>query len=132
MSKYDVLCIFDPKTEAAKIDAIIKKLESKTVAAGGIVEKVENRGSKPLPFRFKKHKDLKDVIYVNLIVEGPGKVPPALNEQLKVTEEILRSMITIKTEEEPIIEGKPTVPEEPKVEISADILAQGEATGGQS
>lgn len=133
MNKYDVLCIFDPKTEAAKLEAIQKKIEGKIQALGGKIEKVENKGVRPFPSRVKKRKDLKEGLFVNLVVEGPKTVPTQIISQLKITEEAVRYLVTIKEEDDAKeIEGAPVEKEEPKVEIPAAMLEEGSATSGQS
>ena len=133
MNKYDVLCVFDPKTEAAKLEAIQKKIESKIQPLGGKIEKVENKGVRPFPGRVKKRKDLKEGIFVNFVIEGPKAVPAQILHQLKITEEVVRYLITIKDEEEAKeIEGTLVAKEEPKIEIPASMLEEGTAAGGQS
>lgn len=134
MNKYDVLCMFDPKVDEAKIETILKKAEAKITAAGGKIAKTEKKGVRPLASRIQKRKDLKEVNYINLVVEGPGAVPAEINQLLRVTEEVVRFMVSVKTEEEIIaksqIPAKPAAEEE-KVEIAPSMLAGEGAPGGQ-
>ncbi|MFA4858050.1 MAG: 30S ribosomal protein S6 [Candidatus Margulisiibacteriota bacterium] len=135
MNKYDVLCMFDPKVDETKIETILKKLEAKITAAGGKIAKTEKKGTRPLASQIQKRKELKEVNYINLVVEGPGAVPAEINKLLRVTEEVVRFMVSVKTEEEILAKGQsPAKPaaEEEKVEISPSIFVGEGEPGGQS
>ena len=129
MTKYDVLCIFDPATEEASIDGVIKKLEKKVTAAAGNILQVEKKGLQTLASRLKKHKSLKQGIYVNVVVEVPASLPAELDQILRLTEEVVRSMIT-KKEERPVPAAEAIVPGEEKTEISSSILVEGQKSSG--
>jgi ribosomal protein S6 len=127
--------MFDPKADEAKVETILKKVETKITAAGGTIAKIEKKGIRPLASRIQKRKDLKDVNYINLVVEGPGPVPSEINQLLRVTEEVVRFMISVKTEEEiPTKSQEPAKPAaaEEKVEISPSIFVGEGEPGGQS
>ena len=131
MKKYDILCLFDPKTDETKVDAILNKLTGKISAAGGKVEKTEKKGLRKLPYRFQKRKDLKEANFVNLVIEAPANVPAEATHLLRITEEVVRAMIT-ERDESLLAAPAEAQPKEEKVEIAEAVLMEGQPASGQS
>ena len=128
MTSYEALIAFHPKTEEEKLEAILKKYEDRLKAAGAETLKIEKWGRKQLPFTLKNHKDAKDANFVLISFEGESKLPKVLTDGIRITEEVVRFLITkagpkkvIETEDKPEVE---------KTEISSSVLLDVEGKPG--
>lgn len=124
MKNYEALLILNPRTAEEKIDAILVRLQKRITDNGGEIVKVNKKGIKKLAFTFSKHKRIKDGFFAEIEFKGPGKASQSLMALLRLQEEIIRHMVTVKEEilqEE--LEAE-IVPEETKP-------AEGEAVSGQ-
>ncbi len=124
MQSYEAICIFHPELKDERIDSILKKFEDKIKSKGGKVEEIKKWGLRKLAFTFKKDKNVKDGFFVLMNFKGEGNVPLELQNQMKVTEDIIRYMISRALPEEALAQieaGK-----EKKVEIDPSMLIKQE------
>lgn len=118
MNSYDAICIFDPRIKEEKLGAILSKFEKVIKEGGGEVEKMDKWGLKKLAFTFKKTKGLKEGYYILINFKGSAKITLELQNILRVTEDVIRFIITRATAKE--LEAF-QAPEE-KVEIAESML----------
>ena len=76
------------------MDQLLTRFQDKVQAAGGKIATVEKKGLVALAYRFQAYKDVSRAYYVNLTFEGQGKVPQELEGIIRVTEEVIRHIIT--------------------------------------
>ncbi|MCX5725959.1 MAG: 30S ribosomal protein S6 [Candidatus Saganbacteria bacterium] len=119
MNSYDCICVFGPKTKEEKTNAILLKLEKIIKDGGGEVVKVEKWGLRRLPFRFKKAKNEQEGFYTLTNFKGSPKTVPELQSLIRVTEDIIRFIITKAVEKE-----LPAAEAPEKVEIAESMLSR--------
>lgn len=131
MKDYEAILILNPRITDEKFETTVSRLKKKITDSEGEVIKVNRQGVKKLPFTFQRHKKLKDGLYVAVDFKGVGKTSESLVSFLRLQEEIVRFMITIK-EEEPVLPPAEIVPEE-SVSIEAKPAeVKEEPASGQS
>lgn len=92
--KYDLICIFNPKTGEEKIDSSIARIEKKITSAEGTVDKVMKQGMRRVATRMRDFKDIKDGFFVTMQFSAPAFVPKEINGALRVNEDIMRFILT--------------------------------------
>ena len=88
---YELVVLLHPDLEI-DVEAPIAKVEGLVEAAGGRVIKRDNWGKKRLAYRIKKQ-DFAIYVYLEIELEG-GKVRD-LENQILITEEILRHILVV-------------------------------------
>lgn len=119
MKSYDAIITFNPEMHEEKINAIVSKVEAKIQSLGGEVTKTEKWGMKKMAFSPKKAKGVKEGYYVAIFFKGEGAVPIEVRNILRVTEGVIRYLITVSNEVR--LEMPPQGKEE-KVEIASAML----------
>ncbi len=99
MTNYDAIIALAPSLNEEKVDGLLSKFGKKIKDNGGEVQKIEKWGMKRLNYEFKSHKGLKDGFYVLMVFSGAGKTVSALRDSLRLSEEVIRQMITRAPEE---------------------------------
>ena len=94
MNSYDCICVFDPKTKEDKLNTILSKFEKIIKDGKGDVAKVDKWGIRRLSFRFKKGKNVSEGYYVLINFKGSSKAVLELQNLIRVTEDIIRFIIT--------------------------------------
>lgn len=113
MRKYELVVLLHPDLEI-DVDTPISKIESIITNAGGTVLKKDNWGKRKLAYKIRKQ-DFAVYVCFDLMVE-PVKVAKIENDIL-LTEEIMRHIIVATQATEAVAEGKAeAVKEEKKTE----------------
>lgn len=115
MRKYELVVLLHPDLEI-DVDTPINKIETIITNAGGSVVKKDNWGKRKLAYKIRKQ-DFAVYVCFDLMVE-PAKVAKIENDIL-LTEEIMRHIIVAASAAEPVIEDKAeaTKKEEVKEEV---------------
>ena len=92
--QYEAICAFHPNTAEEKLDALLQRFKDRIQTSGGQVENIQKQGLKELASRFRKQKDIHRAHYVHLTFAGEGRTPNELRNLIRVTEEVVRYIIT--------------------------------------
>ena len=95
MALYEHLLIARQDISAQQVDALATHLKTIIEAEGGKVEKQEYWGLRSLAYRIKKNRKGH---YVLLNINAPAKAVQELERQLKINDDVLRSL-TVKVEQ---------------------------------
>lgn len=102
MRKYELVVLLHPDLEI-DVDTPITKIETIITNAGGNVTKKDNWGKRKLAYKIRKQ-DFAVYVCFDLMVE-PAKVAKIENDIL-LTEEIMRHIIVAASATEPVVEDK--------------------------
>ncbi len=93
MNKYEVLYILDSAIEETAKDAIVEKFSALVTNSGGEVLEVNKWGVRKLayPIDFKK-----DGYYVLMTFNADVDLPAELERQLRITDGVMRFLVTKK------------------------------------
>ena len=91
MNKYEVVYIIDPAVEEDARKELIAKFNDLITGNGGSVDKVEEWGKRRLAYPIN---DLVEGYYVLMTCECKPELPAELDRVFRITEGILRSLIT--------------------------------------
>ena len=93
LQKYEVVVVFDALRGEEENKASLAKLEEVITRNGGVVESKDIWGKRRLAYPIERKRD---GYYVVMIVEtdSEGGTLPELNRYLRITEEILRFLVT--------------------------------------
>ncbi len=94
MNNYEVMYIVKPVEEDA-YDAIVKKFDDLLVANGATIEKTDKWGKKHLAYPIQ---DLNEGLYVLTTFAAAPAAVKELDRVMRITDDILRHMITRKGE----------------------------------
>src|SRR5205807_3847483 len=95
MALYEHLLIARQDISAQQVDALATHLKTIVEGEGGKVEKQEYWGLRSLAYRIKKNRKGH---YVLLNINAPAKAVQELERQLKINEDVLRSL-TVKVDQ---------------------------------
>lgn len=102
MRKYELVVLLHPDLEI-DVETPITKIETIIANSGGTVTKKDNWGKRKLAYKIRKQ-DFAVYVCFDLMVE-PAKVAKIENDIL-LTEEIMRHIIVAATATEPVVEEK--------------------------
>jgi len=93
MTKYEILYIISPAAAEGDREKLIKKFGDHITKGGGTVEKIDRWGVKKLayPIKFKN-----EGFYVLMNYECKPEVSTSMEALMRITEEILREIVTKK------------------------------------
>ena len=128
MNSYELILIFDPDLGEEKIGGIVSKVEGKIKSLGGELEKTDKWGIKRLASVISRAKKLQQAYYVVIYFKCQTSLPGELQSYLKVTENIVRYIIS-RAAAKPLAEIEGT-PLEEKGEVKA--VEVGEIKGAES
>lgn len=94
MNNYEVMYIVKP-VEEDTYDAIVKKFDDLLVANGATIEKTDKWGKKHLAYPIQ---DLNEGLYVLTTFAAAPAAVKELDRVMRITDDILRHMITRKGE----------------------------------
>ncbi|WP_291394523.1 30S ribosomal protein S6 [Acinetobacter sp.] len=117
MRKYELVVLLHPDLEI-DVDTPITKIESIITNAGGTVTKKDNWGKRKLAYKIRKQ-DFAVYVCFDLMVE-PAKVAKIENDIL-LTEEIMRHIIVATTATEPVAEDKKDEKKTDKKEVKEEV-----------
>jgi small subunit ribosomal protein S6 len=92
MRNYEIAYIADPDLDETSLTALDEKIKGWVEAAGGSVVKVDRWGKRRLAYTIKKRRDGH---YVFVQVALPSQAGAVVERNLRLTEQILRFMITL-------------------------------------
>jgi small subunit ribosomal protein S6 len=92
MRNYELAYIADPDLDETSLTALDEKIKGWVEAAGGSVVKVDRWGKRRLAYTIKKRRDGH---YVFVQVALPSQAGAVVERNLRLTEQILRFMITL-------------------------------------
>jgi small subunit ribosomal protein S6 len=124
LNSYELTMIFDPAQGEEKIGAFVAKIEDKIKSGKGEVERTEKSGVRKLASMVRKAKRLMNGYYVLVRFSGPGTLPAELKAFLKVSESVIRYLLT-RAVEMPLEEEKPK-------EQPLEAVVVGEIQGGET
>ncbi|NQU17253.1 MAG: 30S ribosomal protein S6 [Candidatus Saganbacteria bacterium] len=131
MKHYDALFIVNPRIAPEKVDVLLERLQKRVTDNGGEIVKVTKQGIRRLAFTFSKHKKLKEGLFVLVEYKGIGKTSESVMAWLRLQEEIIRFMVTIKEIETNELEVS-IVPEEASSAAKRPAPVKGDPLRGQS
>ena len=117
--KYELTCIFDPKTAEDRIEATLNRIEKKITASGGTMDNVNKMGTRKLLMKMSKNKTLRDGLFVMILFSGPSNVPNDVTALVRVSEDVIRFMLTKAPEK---IEAPEEKAAETAVEVNPEML----------
>ena len=91
MNKYEILYILDAKLDDAEKETLIERFKGIVETAGGSVEGVDKWGVKKLAYEINY---LSEGYYVLVKFTSGPEFPAELDRVFKITEGIMRSLIT--------------------------------------
>ena len=91
MHPYELMFILHPATEMEAQDALIERYKGLVEQGGGSITEVRKWGKRRLAYEID---DQREGIYVLLNYEAESKVTDELDRVLKLTEAVIRFMIT--------------------------------------
>ena len=104
MRNYEIACIADPDLDEQALNALEEKVKGWVEASGGKTLKVDHWGKRRLAYSIKKRND---GVYVFLQVEMPSQAGATIERNLRLTEQVLRFMITAQEQVEQVAEQHP-------------------------
>lgn len=124
--KYDFLCFFDPKVPEEERNNLMVRFSDRITQNGGQIEKISSPMRRSIYCNYKKDKKLREAIFIQTSFSGPSTVPPILSELLRVTESIIRFVITHSVPSAPAVsreaQGASTEKSPEQVEIAPEML----------
>lgn len=91
MRQYEVAFIIHPEVDEDGVAGLIEKVQGWIKASGGTVERLDRLGKKRLAYEIRKQRDGHYVlIYATMSAGGPNEV----ERNLRLTEQVLRFMLT--------------------------------------
>ena len=88
--KYEILYIINPTLDEEGIKAIVEKFKA-MVEAEGTLTSIEEWGKRRLAYPIN---DLKEGYYVLMTCEAKPELPAEIDRVMKITENVMRSLIT--------------------------------------
>ena len=95
MALYEHMFLVRQDATPAQVDALVEQMKGVLESLGGKVHKVESWGLRSLAYRMKKNRKAH---YAFMNIEGPWAALAEMERQLKLNEDVLRSL-TIRVEE---------------------------------
>lgn len=122
--KYDFLCFFDPKLSEEECNNLIARFSERITQNGGQVDHVSTPLRRPIYIHYKKDKNLKETTFVQMAFSGPPSLPPILNELVRLTETVIRFVITQAVPLAPVVlpESQNKEKDSDQVEIAPEFL----------
>lgn len=121
MRKYELVVLLHPDLEI-DVETPITKIETIIANSGGNVTKKDNWGKRKLAYKIRKQ-DFAVYVCFDLMVE-PSKVAKIENDIL-LTEEIMRHIIVAASATEPVVEDKKTEKKEVKEDVKPEEGKEG-------
>ncbi|SEN47740.1 30S ribosomal protein S6 [Paenibacillus sp. OV219] len=90
MRKYEVMYIIRPEVEQEAVQAITEKFQA-IIGNGGEIIKHDVLGKRRLAYEINK---IRDGIYVLVSFNGTNEVVAELDRVMKITDEVIRCLIT--------------------------------------
>ncbi len=87
MNKYEVIFVIRPDASEEVIAHATEKAQEQVTRNGGIVQALENWGSKRLAYEIQK---LREGIYIKMDIEAPGEVVGLLARHFTLSEAVIR------------------------------------------
>ena len=101
--KYEIIVVFNPDINQDGIKAYLDKVEALVKNHDGVIEKQDHWGRKYLAYPINKHNY---GYYVVLIVSSKGTLITELRRQLKISDEIIRSLVVKKDKYAPDLSSR--------------------------
>lgn len=89
MKTYELLAIFKPNLDAEEIDKMISKISDNITEFGGKIESVDKIGRKKLAYDIQ---NFRDGFFTSLIMELPADKVAEFKRQLRLNDNVLRTM----------------------------------------
>lgn len=89
MKTYELLAIFKPNLDAEEVDKMISKISDNITEFGGKIESVDKIGRKKLAYDIQ---NFRDGFFTSLIMELPADKVAEFKRQLRLNDNVLRTM----------------------------------------
>lgn len=99
MAKYETMLVTSAKLDEEATTALVGKFKS-LIEANGTIDGVDEWGKRKLAYPINKEED---GIYTLIHFTSEGDFPAELNRNYKITEGVLRTLITVKPEEKKVV-----------------------------
>lgn len=93
MHNYELMYIISPTLDAEQTEAMVEKFKALIESNGGVITDLKKWGKRRLAYEIN---DLRDGYYVVVNYQAAPSLAAELERVLRITEEILRSMIVRK------------------------------------
>ena len=90
MEQYELAVLYHPDLEI-DLEKATAKVEKLIAAAGGTVEKTDNWGKRKMAYKINGQEH---AVYVIYTMQVPGAAISKLNDQLNITDEVIRFLVT--------------------------------------
>lgn len=91
MNHYELMYIIVPTVEGEALEAVMTKISTLIESVNGTITEVKKWGKRRLAYEIN---DIKDGFYVLLTFDGPPESIKEIDRVLKLTEEVLRFLLT--------------------------------------
>jgi small subunit ribosomal protein S6 len=91
MPQYEIAFIVHPEVDENGVTELTEKVQGWVTAGGGTIEKVERQGKKRMAYAIRKQREGH---YVLLQTVMTARVPLEIERNLRLTEQVIRFMIT--------------------------------------
>lgn len=95
MRNYELVYIADPELDEEQLGALEERVKSLIEGAGGKVLNVDRWGKRKLAYHILKRSE---GYYILVDTELPPQAGAAIERDLKLNEQVLRYLLTLKTE----------------------------------
>ncbi|MDR0696992.1 MAG: 30S ribosomal protein S6 [Christensenellaceae bacterium] len=92
MTKYQLLYIIDASLEKEARQAIVDKYTELITSLGGSITKTDQWDKRTLAYPINRKTE---GFYVLVLFEGPSTIPLEVNRQMRISDVILRQLITL-------------------------------------
>lgn len=92
MRNYEVVCVINPDLDETALNSVLEKVTGWITEAGGNVEKVDKWGRRRMAYVIRKYHEAQ---YVLLNATMPATATAELERNLRLTEPVIRHMITV-------------------------------------
>lgn len=90
MRQYEVALIVHPEVDESGVTALSEKVQGWITSGGGTIEKVDSLGKRKLAYEIRKQREGH---YLLMLTKMNASLPPELDRNLRLTEQIMRFMI---------------------------------------
>jgi len=122
MRNYEVAFIIHPEADDEGVNALTEKVKGWIAAGGGSVEKTELQGRKRMAYEIRKQRE---GTYVLMQARMGAATPIEVERNLRLTEQVLRFMITRADEGAPVPPAPASAPAEAEAPAAEPMTAAG-------
>jgi small subunit ribosomal protein S6 len=117
MRRYELMLVLSPETPDDRASAIIERVTRQVGQTGGQIVRIAPWGRRRLAYEISRHREGS---YHIVLFDAPAEAIAAIEADLRITEEVLRHLVTRRPEIERSRKGRDEA-EEADLEADADM-----------